>query len=112
MIEITTIDDVQIISFDGTDKLNVVVNQDVKLALARLNFESNAKYLLDLSSINYIDSTGFGILLSILRSCKNNMASFKICNANSKVMDLIKLLQLQNIFEIHNTRQDALNAYK
>lgn len=112
MIKTTNIEDVQVISFEGTDKLNVVVNQEVKLALAKLNFETNAKYLLDLASINYIDSTGFGVLLSILRTCKNNMSSFKLCNANSKVMDLIKLLQLQNVFEIYDSKQEALDSYK
>jgi len=112
MIKATTINDVLVISFDGIDKLNVVINQEIKQELARIEFKPNAKYLLDLEPIKYVDSTGFGVLLSVLRSCKNHESSLKVCNINDKVRDLMKLLQLQNVFELYDTREEALEAYK
>lgn len=112
MIQTTQMNDVLIITFEGIDKLNVVITHEVKKELAKIEFKPETKYLLDLTSVQYIDSTGFGVLLSILRSCKNSNSSLKLCNINSKVMELLKLLQLQNVFDLHENRAEALEAFK
>lgn len=99
MIKVEKIHEVTVISFSNDNKLNVTVTQKIKAEIVKA-IVPNSKIVLDLRGISYIDSTGFGMLLSILRHCKNNNSALKLCNISPEVMELIKLLQLQSIFDI------------
>lgn len=91
---------IEILTFDNVSKLNILVAQSLKEEVAQYLTKSNTKLILDLKGIEYVDSSGFGALLSILRNAKNNDSQFKICNISSDVMELVKLLQLHNVFDI------------
>lgn len=109
MITKETIGKATVISFTGINKLNVTATQKVKAdVVASITQQSNI--VLDLSNIIYIDSTGFGMLLSMLRHCKHNEATLKLCNISPEVMELIKLLQLQHVFDIKETVQDCIDS--
>jgi len=110
MIDVEKINDVMVISFSPNNKLNVTVTQKIKAEIIKV-INPNAKVALNLSGISYIDSTGFGMLLSILRHCKNSNASLKLCNISPEVMELIKLLQLQSIFDIRESVDDCLKSF-
>ena len=101
MIVTKKVDDVLIISFKNLNKLNILIAQAVKEDLAPYINIPNNKLILDLSGVEYIDSSGFGVLLSILRSSRKNNTIFKMCNISGELMELIKLLKLQNIFDIY-----------
>lgn len=110
MIGIEKINGVTAISFTENNKLNVTVTQKIKTEIINA-IVPNAKIAIDFSGINYIDSIGFGMLLSVLRHCKNSNSALKLCNISPEVMELIKLLQLQNIFDIRNNVEDCVNSF-
>lgn len=103
MITVAQKNNVDVVSFDGINKLNVLVAQQAKDDVLKVVNKPGAKIALNLEAINYIDSTGFGVLLSVLRTVKNQKGVFKICNVSTEVMELVKLLQLQNVFEIYDS---------
>lgn len=111
MVKVESKNDIDIVSFEEINKLNVLVAQQVKDAILKVTEKDNPKVLLDLAAIGYIDSTGFGVLLSVLRACKNNKGVFKICNISDDVMELVKLLQLQNVFQIYNSVEAGLEKF-
>lgn len=110
MIDVEKINDVMVISFSNDSKLNVTVTQKIKTEIIKV-ITPNSKIALNLSGISYIDSTGFGMLLSILRHCKNSNASLKLCNISPEVMELIKLLQLQTVFDIRDSVDDCVKSF-
>jgi anti-sigma B factor antagonist len=110
MIEVEKINDAMVISFGSDNKLNVTVTQKIKTEIIKL-IDPNSKIILNLNGVSYIDSTGFGMLLSILRHCKNSNSQLKLCNISPEVMDLIKLLQLQSIFDIREGVNESLNSF-
>ncbi len=110
MIDVEKINDVMVISFSNDSKLNVTVTQKIKTEIIKV-ISPNSKIALNLSGISYIDSTGFGMLLSILRHCKNSNASLKLCNISPEVMELIKLLQLQTVFDIRDSVDDCVKSF-
>lgn len=99
--------DVKVLSFENLDKLNILVAQQVKDALKPHVNESNAKIILSLEGVKYVDSSGFGVLLSILRSTKKNKSGFRMCNISPEIMELIRLLKLDSIFEIDNDVEES-----
>ena len=91
---------IEILAFDNVSKLNILIAQSLKEEVAQYLTKANTKLILNLEGVEYVDSSGFGALLSILRNAKNNDSQFKICNISPDVMELVKLLQLHNVFEI------------
>lgn len=112
MVVTKKVDDILVISFKNLNKLNILIAQAVKEDLAPYINIPNNKLILDLTGVEYIDSSGFGVLLSILRSSRKNNTTFKMCNIAGELMELIKLLKLQNIFDIYNDLDSCIDSFK
>ena len=111
MLKSETRNGIEILSFENVSKLNILVAQSLKEEIAQYLNKPGKKIILNLEGIEYIDSSGFGALLSILRNAKNNDSTFKICNISADVMELVKLLQLHNVFEIHDSVDDCVSSF-
>ena len=111
MLKVDKIGNVMVVSFDQESKINVTVSQKIKVEITKM-VTPHSKLVLNLEGVNYIDSTGFGMLLSILRTCKNNQSLLKLCNISPEVMELVKLLQLQTVFDIRNSLDDCLKGFE
>lgn len=111
MINIEKVNDVLIVSLATDNKLNATISQKFKVEVAKLFEEPGLKMVIDLGTIEYIDSSGFGALLSVLRASKSNLAQLKFCNIAPDVMELVYLLQLQTVFDIRNNIDDCLNSF-
>ena len=112
MLNIENVNDVIIVSFKDTNRFNALITEQVKEEIKSLFTSPNIKLVLDLSGIQFIDSSGFGVFLSIMKTANNNYGYFKISNISEEVMELFKLLQLHNVFEIYNKREDALKSFE
>jgi len=112
MLKNETQNGVEILSFDNVNKLNILIAQTLKEEVAQYLTKANTKLILDLEGIEYVDSSGFGALLSILRNAKNKDSQFKICNVSPDVMELVKLLQLHNVFDICDNIDDCLKSFE
>ncbi|MCB8994851.1 MAG: STAS domain-containing protein [Bacteroidales bacterium] len=111
MLKIERINDVTVVSFKGVNRFNALITEQVKEEMKALFSSPNTKLVLDLSGVQFIDSSGFGVFLSIMKTANNNYGYFKISNISEEVMELFKLLQLHNVFEIYNKRDDALKSF-
>lgn len=111
MLKTETIEDIIVVRFDNVNRFNALIAEPVKEQLKEYYNKPKTKLILNLESIDFIDSTGFGVFLSIMKTANNNYGFFKICNINSEVMELFKLLQLHNVFEIYNTLDDCVKSF-
>lgn len=103
---------VEVLTFDNVSKLNILIAQSLKEEVAQYLTKTNTKLILNLEGIEYVDSSGFGALLSILRNAKNNDSQFKICNISPEVMELVKLLQLHNVFDICDNVAKCMETFE
>lgn len=111
MLKVENINGVTIVDFDSIDRFNALITEPVKDQLKSLFKNSGTKLLLDLEGVKFIDSSGFGVFLSVMKTAAGNHGHFKICNISSEVMELFKLLQLHNVFEIFNSREEGIASY-
>ena len=112
MLKTESIEDIIVVRFNNVNRFNALIAEPVKEQLKEYFNKPKTKLILDLESIDFIDSTGFGVFLSIMKTANNNYGFFKICNINSEVMELFKLLQLHNVFEIYSTLDDCVESYQ
>ncbi|MBA7591577.1 hypothetical protein ES708_33736 [subsurface metagenome] len=111
MLKTEKINNIDVVTFEGVKKFNALITEEVKEELTQFFEEPNTKLILNLKGINYVDSSGFGVFLSIMKTANNNYGYFKLCNIALEVMELFKLLQLHNIFEIYADLDDCIKSF-
>ena len=111
MLNTKNIDDIIVVSLTGGNRLNALITEPVKEHLLEIFNKPNVKMVFDLQGITFIDSSGFGVFLSAMKSANNNYGLFKICNPSEDVMELFKLLQLHHVFEIYDELDACLASF-
>lgn len=111
MLKIEKINNITVVRFDNIDRFNALISEPVKEDLKSFYNNPGTRLILNLEGIKYIDSSGFGVFLSILKTASNNNGSFRICGMNPEVMELFKLLQLHNVFTLYESLDECLNSF-
>ncbi|KAF3890133.1 MULTISPECIES: STAS domain-containing protein [Nostocales] len=62
--------------------------------------------LLDLSNVSFIDSSGLGALISVMKVVRSGNAKFYICSMNDQVRMLFELTKMDRIFEHFTDREE------
>ncbi len=66
--------------------------------------------ILDMSGVPWINSTGLGILITGYHSIKAAEGTMKICNVKERVLSIFYISQLENIFDVYESLDEALKA--
>ncbi|MBN2480266.1 MAG: STAS domain-containing protein [Bacteroidales bacterium] len=111
MLKSEKINNISVVRFDKIDRFNALITEPIKEEIKSYFNRPGTKLILDLEGIRYIDSSGFGVFLSILKTANSNEGRFKMCCIHPEVMELFKLLQLHNVFDIHDTLDDCIKSF-
>src|SRR5208283_662673 len=111
MLKIDTINNIYIASFEYINRFNSLISDPVKEQLNNLFTTPKTRLILNLEGINFIDSTGFGVLLSVLKTASINYGQFKLCSIHKDVMEHFKLLQLISVFDIYNNLDECIHSF-
>ncbi len=98
-----------VIRFEGIDSLDARVSSRLKADLEDVLDDSALKIAIDLSTIEFIDSSGFGALISLLKKVRVKGGQLFLCGLNSEVRDLMSILQLEQVFVVRNTIEEAIS---
>ncbi len=102
MLEVKNNKEVNIISINNSDRLTAATAEEVKVELTKVVSESKEKVVLNLSNIKFIDSTGIGVIISALKTARQNNNSFYLCCVQDDVMSLLKLMKLDKVFDMYS----------
>ena len=72
--------------------------------------DTNPMIVLDFSNVGIVDSLGIGTILSILKRVKAQKGDLKLYNVDEDLVDLFRLMRLDRVFDIYETRQEAIDA--
>ena len=73
---------------------------------------SNSKVIIDLKGVEYVDSSGFGCFLSVMRASRNNYGVLKFANPEPRVSELFETLHLQTVFQIYSDIDSCIRSFK
>ena len=82
------------------DKLLSNLAPQLKSELVILNNEGFRNIVLDLTDVQYVDSSGLSALLVGNRLCKEATGTFVLTGLNAHILKLIKISQLEPILNI------------
>ncbi len=111
MLKTEKINNVIVVKFNNIDRFNALIVEPVKEQLKSFFNKPDTRLALNLEGVKFIDSSGFGVFLSIMKTANNNHGQFKICNIRPEVMELFKLLQLHNVFDLHETQEECVKSF-
>ena len=90
-------------------KLNSLVTPQLKSELILMNTEGQRNIILDLSQVNFADSSGLSSLLVGHRLCKNAGGLFVLTGLCYAVSRLITISQLGNVLSIVAGTEEAID---
>jgi len=99
MLKTKTIDNKIVGVLENIDRINATIAQEIKEELTNALIEGGYNLTLDLSNIRFIDSTGIGVLISALKTSRQNEGSFFLKSVQKDVMSLLTLMKLDKVFD-------------
>jgi anti-sigma B factor antagonist len=81
-------------------------------AVRDLISKGSKNILLNMSDVNYIDSSGLGELVSAFTTAKNQGAAVKLLGLTKKVKDVLQLTKLYTVFDIYDDEASAIASFK
>jgi anti-sigma B factor antagonist len=91
-------------SIDNLDSSNVKAFRDQIQPLT----DKYADLLVDMSGLNFVDSSGLGALLSTLRAMNSKAGHLRLFGMTRPVRALFELVRMHRIFLIFNSQEEAV----
>jgi anti-sigma B factor antagonist len=111
MIDIEKRDKIDVVSFT-VDKIDALITDQIRDEINSVFENGSSKVVINLKGVNYIDSTGFGCLLSVMRSAKNNYCIVKFASPEPSVMQVLQTLNLHTVFDIHADLDECVRSLR
>jgi anti-anti-sigma factor len=93
-------------------KLDTHTAPDLKSVFTFENKKGQNKMLLDLTKTKFCDSSGLSAILVANRLCKDTNGAFAIAGAQPVVLKMIEIAQLDRVFRIFQSVEEALADFE
>lgn len=111
MIQISEREGIGIISLSGkimggpeageiNEQINNLIDQNKK------------DILINLDKVDWMNSSGLGILIGAVTTLKNNDGRLGLVNISERITNLLKITKLIDVFEIYNDIDSAIGSMK
>jgi anti-anti-sigma factor len=111
MINVEKKDKTDIISF-SVNKIDALIIDEIREGILRVFENPNSRAIIDLKGVEYIDSSGIGCFLSIMRAARNNYGVLKFVNPEPRITELFETLHLHTVFQIYPDIETCLRSFK
>ena len=100
----------------------VVIDVDGKILLGEGDVEikrtvddllkaGNKNILLNLARVPYLDSAGLGEIIRCYTALRKSGGSFKLLSPNRRIIDLLSITKLLNVFDWYDNEESALKSF-
>ncbi len=91
--------------------INLDETEALELKLDKLLSEEKTKVVVDLSGVRHFSSSALGILVAYKKAMQENGGDIKLVVNSDELMQLFKVTMLSKVFEISDSRKDALTRF-
>jgi len=95
----------RIIHLEG--EVDVYTSMQLKQDIARIIEEGVKFIVLNLSKVEYLDSTGLGVLIGSLKRLRENGGNLVVVSPSVRIMRVFEITGLFKIFNIYPTEAEA-----
>lgn len=85
----------------------IAVHEKVK----KLVEQGKKKFVIDLSKVKWMNSSGLGTMMGCLTSIKNGSGELRLCGVTEKVKSLFMITKLITLFETYDSVEEAVDSF-
>jgi len=104
-IESNTVDGVAVLGLKG--EVDVYTAPKLKSSLIDLVDEGSYDIVVDLSDVDFIDSSGLGVLVGGLKRVKSHEGSISLVCSQENILKIFRITGLNKVFPIYSTLEEA-----
>lgn len=97
--------------FVNLKRFTLAVTEEVKSELKPLLSQQGGRLIFNLQQVEFIDSSGIGCIISLIKTAKSNQSEIKLCNLSPEVMEVMELLHLPMILDIEKNVESAIQSF-
>jgi anti-sigma B factor antagonist len=103
-------DNVVVLEVDGV--VDAEHCSQLKKAIEKARGDGVKHFVLDLHKVGFIDSTGLGILISLMRQQRERDAELRLTGLQDEVRAIFEITRLFRVFDIAPSVQAAVDALR
>jgi anti-sigma B factor antagonist len=84
---------------------------EIKRTVDGLLKQGKNKILLNLAKVPYLDSAGLGEIIRCFTTIRKSGGSFKLLSPNPRIIDLLTITNLLNVFDWFDEESTALRSF-
>lgn len=100
----------QVIVLTPAGRLDITTAWQFRLKLQDCISRLSPHIVVNLSQVNFIDSSGLTSLVAGMRDADKVKGSFRICNVHPEAKLVFEVTMMDSVFEIFETEEAALQA--
>jgi anti-sigma B factor antagonist len=78
---------------------------------ATADLASKPRVVVNLAEVDYIDSSGLGMLVNCFSTLERNGGGLRILSPSERDMELMVLTKLATVFQVFNDEQESVNSF-
>lgn len=79
--------------------------------LKSLIHQGQARVVVDLGKVTWVNSTGLGILISGYTTLKRNEGEMKLLNVSERIESIFMVTKLHSVFETYKDESEAVQSF-
>ncbi len=92
---------------DVKGEIDVYTAPKLREKLIELVSEGSYNVIVNLEGVDFLDSTGLGVLVGALKRVKAHDGSLSLICSQDKILKIFKITGLTKVFSIHSSEQEA-----
>lgn len=85
--------------------------QELMEQVNALSESGQNRFVLELSELKYMNSTGLNVLINILTKARRNGGDLVVSGVSKKVKELLLITKLNSVFAVTDTTEEAVERF-
>lgn len=74
--------------------------------------QNKKNLIIDLEEVDWMNSSGLGILIGAITTLKNNGGKLALINVSERIRNLFRITKLKDVFPVYPDKHSAMQAFK
>ena len=109
-IEVTKENNVTIVAVEG--EIDVETSPQLRERFDELLAQGEHNFVIDLGGVDFIDSSGLAAFVRLFKRVRVGEGDVKLCCIRPEILKIFELTRLNRVFDIFDTRAEAVKSYR
>jgi anti-sigma B factor antagonist len=94
-----------------TGELDVATAPQLRQEAVRLTTLGHSRIVIDLSGVDFLDSTGLGVIVGVLKRARTHGGDLAVAGAENHVRKVFDITRISDVVSMYDNAEDACAAF-